>query len=504
MKKRNTGILLHISSLPSKYGIGTLGEEAYKFVDFLKKSNISIWQILPLTVTSYGDSPYQSPSSFGLNYFFIDLDILIKKGLLKEEDVNSINWGESNTRVDYGNLFNVRLPLLKKAFSNFDITNKEFCGFIKTNKQFNDFALFMTIKELNGLKSWKEWDVKYLNYSIELEKEIIKSYKDIYYFYLWTQFEFVSQYKELKKYANSNGIKIMGDLPIYVAFDSAEVWKYPDLFELDEKHNPVRVAGCPPDCFSENGQLWGNPLYNWEYHKETGYKWWNERIKRNLELFDLLRIDHFRGFSRYYAIPFGDSTAKNGKWIVGPGFDFFRDKLNLNIVAEDLGMIDDQFLELMKQTGYPGMKIVTQAFEDKDPTNVWRPSNYSYNYYSYTATHDSPTTKQFLDSLNADQRNLMLEIVEDECKKLHVPFSRKFNNSQITNTLIELNIASGSRTAITPMQDLFALGKEGRMNFPSTLSTDNWSWRMSEEQFNKSAKEISDRLLRYSDIYERD
>ena len=503
MKSRKIGILMHISSLPAKYGIGTMGKEAYEFVDFLEKCHAKIWQILPLNVTSYGDSPYQSPSSLGLNYYFIDLDSLIAQNLLKEEEVSSIDWGDDPHRVNYEKIFNSRLKLLRIAYSRFNKNDKQFIGFLKTHKEFNDFALFMTIKELNSLKPWTEWDAKFKSYSPELEKKVIKENEETYTFYLWTQFEFIKQYSALKKYANSKGISIMGDLPIYVAFDSVEVWKYPELFELDEKHDPVRVAGCPPDCFSEDGQLWGNPLYNWDYHKKTNYRWWNNRIKTNLELFDLLRIDHFRGFSGYYAIPYHDTTARNGKWIKGPGFDLFKDKLDLNIVAEDLGFIDSDFEELMKKTNYPGMKIVTQALDNDDPKNIWRPSNYTYNFFSYTATHDSPTTKQFFDGLNNQQRELALKIIDDECKKLNVPFSRKFNNEQLTHVIVELNIASGARVAMTPMQDLLAKGKEGRMNFPSTLSTDNWSWRITKEEFNNSQKQISDLLSRYSDIYER-
>ena len=503
MKSRRTGILMHISSLYSNYGIGTFGKVAYEFVDFLAKSKVSIWQILPLNVTSFGDSPYQSPSSLGLNYYFIDLDNLIERGLLNKEEVTSVDWGNDKHRVNYEKIFNNRLKLLKQAYSRFNKEDKEFIGFINTHDEFNDFALFMTIKEINNLKSWKEWDEKYRNYSLKLEKEIKKTHLDTYLFYIWTQFEFIKQYKALKTYANSKGISIMGDLPIYVAFDSVEVWKYPELFELDEKHDPIRVAGCPPDCFSVDGQLWGNPLYNWEYHKKTNYKWWNGRINQNLELFDLLRIDHFRGFSGYYAIPFKDTTARNGKWVKGPGFDLFKDKLDLPIVAEDLGYIDPDFEALMKKTNYPGMKIVTQAFDDPDPKNIRRPSNYNYNFFSYTTTHDSPTTKQYIDSLDDEQKKMMLDITEDECKKLNVPFSRKFNNAQLTHCLVELNIASGAKVAMTPMQDLLAIGKEGRMNFPSTLSTDNWSWRLTEEEFKNSAKEISDLLSRYADIYER-
>ena len=500
---RDLGVLMHISSLPSKYGIGTLGKEAYDFVDFLKKSNCNLWQILPLNVTSYGDSPYQSPSNNGLNYYFIDFDILFKKGLLKKEEYENIKWSNSSIRIDYSLLFNNKLKVLKIAFSRFNKLDSNFINFINSNNKYSDFAFFMVLKDLNNLSSWNSWKEEYRNYSKTLEDKIIKEHYNDYLFYLWTQYEFLDEYLSLKKYANSNGIKIMGDLPIYVAFDSVEVYKYPYLFELDEKHNPINVAGCPPDCFSENGQLWGNPLYNWKYHKETNYKWWNERILNSLSLFDYLRIDHFRGFSAYYSIPFKDKTAKNGKWVKGPGFDLFKDKLDLPIVAEDLGLLDEDFYTMMKKTKYPGMKIVTQCFDSLDKNNEWRPSNYTYNFFSYTATHDSQTTKQFINELSDSKKELMLKILKEECDLFNIPLKESLTNEEITLKICELNVASNSKCAIIPLQDLFVIGKEGRMNFPSTLSSLNWSWRISKDEFNLNKDKISSLLNEWSKKYNR-
>ena len=304
INKKEAGILFPIFSLPSNYGIGSFSKEGFDFVDFLSKSKMKVWQILPLNVTSFGNSPYQSPSNYGLNYNFIDLDTLVKKRLLKKDEIISINWGNDPSRVDYGALYNNKLKILRLAYSRFNKENREFKKFLKTEINFSDFSIFMVLKDLNNLKPWYMWDEKYKKYSPELEEEIKEKYFDEYSFYMRTQFEFLKEYTKLKEYANSKGIKIMGDLPIYVAFDSAEVWKYPNLFQLDENQYPTSVAGCPPDCFSEDGQLWGNPLYNWEYHKMTNYKWWNERINNALDLYDLLRIDHFRGFSGYYSIPY--------------------------------------------------------------------------------------------------------------------------------------------------------------------------------------------------------
>lgn len=501
--KRNAGLLFPVSSLWGKYGIGTLGKAAFRLIDFLKKSELSIWQILPLNVTSFGNSPYQSPSNYALNYYFIDFETLIEKNLLNEEEVDSVSWGENPSRIDYGAIFNNKLRILKLAFSRYDKTSPDFVKFLKEGTNFSDFSVFMVLKDMHSLRPWYEWDEKYRKYNPSIEKEIKTLHKDEYLFYMWTQFEFLNEYCLVKDYANKNGIQIMGDLPIYVAYDSVEVWKYPYLFELDERLNPKKVAGVPPDCFSEDGQLWGNPLYNWAYHKKTNYKWWNERINNALKLYDLIRIDHFRGFSRYFAIPFGDKTARNGTWVDGPGFDLFKDKLDYPIVAEDLGMIDDKFLELMKKTGYPGMKIVSQAFEDEDPKNIWRPSNYTPNFFAYSGTHDSKTTKQFIDDLNSEEKEKMLNILEEECLKLDVPFTRKFNNEQLTTVICELTFASKAKSAIIPVMDLFTLGKEARINFPSTLSDDNWSWRLDEKLFKEKEKDKTEILVRWVDNYSR-
>lgn len=501
--ERKAGILMPIFSLWGEYGIGTLGKSAYEFVDFLYDSELTIWQILPLNVTSFGNSPYQSPSNYALNYNLIDLDELIEEKLLEKEEVQNIKWGGLETRIDYGAIFNNKLNVLKIAYDRFDKNNSNFKKFVEENVNFNDFSVFMVIKELNSLKPWYEWDAKYRTFSPSLEKEIKTKYHDRYMFYMWTQYVFVKQYKALKEYANSKSIKIMGDLPIYVAYDSVEVWKYPFLFDLDKNNRPNKVAGVPPDCFSEDGQLWGNPLYNWAYHKKTNYKWWNERINNALTYFDLVRIDHFRGFSRYFAIPYGDKTAKNGVWVDGPGFDLFKDKLDYPIVAEDLGMIDDKFLELMKQTEYPGMKIVDQGFDTLDKDNIWRPSNYTYNFFSYTATHDSKTTRQFIDDLNDKEKEVFFKVMEEECQHFHVPFTRKMNPYQLTYVLCELNFASKARCAIIPMMDLYAKGKDARLNFPSTLSDDNWSWRMDEKEFRDLRKEKSEVLVRWVDNYQR-
>ena len=478
MKRRNAGILLPISSLPSKYGIGTFGIEAYNFVDFLERSGMHIWQILPLTLTSYGDSPYQSPSSKALNPYFIDLDLLEEDGLLEPAEYANVNWGKGN-RVNYEFLFKHRYKVLKQAFEKFNRNEAEFVEFIN-KKEYQDFAVFMTLKEMHNNSAWNTWNDEYRIYSKENEENILKKQKDLVEFYEWTQYIFLKQFNRLKDYAHKKGVDIMGDMPIYIAYDSVEVWKYPEFFQLDSNHVPTSVAGCPPDFFTPDGQLWGNPLYNWDYMKKTNYKWWSDRIKYNLSLYDLVRIDHFRGFAGYYSIPYGEKTARNGKWVKGPGSVVFNGLTDLPIIAEDLGQLDDDFYKMMDEVSYPGMKIVMQGF-DGDPNNIWKPSNYTENFFSYSGTHDSQTTCQFIDELKADQKEVFLSDLKKQCDFFKIDYDNNFSNQDLTLKICELNYMSPAKCAICPMQDLLTIGKEGRMNFPSTLSTDNWSWRMSNQ-----------------------
>ncbi len=493
---------MHISSLPSPYGIGTFGKTAYEFVDFLKKSKMKVWQILPLNVTSYGDSPYQSPSNYGFNYYFIDLDILISKGLLNKKDLSDIDFGEDESRVNYKKIFDNRINILKKAFSNFSYDDK-FTTFLSSNTNARDFSFFMTLKELHNHLPWFKRKRRYRRYSLDIEKETITTYKNLFEFYMWTQYEFIDQYSKLKEYANKNDVKIMGDLPIYLAYDSVECYKYPKMFQFDKKHRPTRVAGCPPDSYSIKGQLWGNPLYDWDYHKETNYSWWNNRIKNALKLYDLVRIDHFRGFSGYYSIKFKAKDAINGEWIKGPGFDLFKDKLNYPIVAEDLGKLDEDFYQFMNQTGYPGMKILIEGVGHLNPYSSWRPRNYDAKCYSYSSTHDSETTLQFINSLSLSRKEEYIRILKEECEYFNITIDKLSTDEDITNKIVELNLASNSKCAITPIQDLFPLGIEARMNFPSTLSIKNWSWRLTNDEFNKRKDEFSTRLSTLVQKYKR-
>ena len=497
--KRQSGILLPVFSLPGGHGIGSLGKAAYDFVDYLSACGCSIWQLLPLNVTSYGDSPYQSPSSAGLNYYFIDLDILVEKGLLTKEEVDSFDFGNNPRRIDYSKLFNGRVKLLRIAFSRFDQNDPEFAAFEKQG-QYRDFAFYMTLKEINDYKPYYEWETSYYKYNEALENLIICDYEETYLFYIWTQYEFRKQYFALKQYANAKDIYMMGDLPLYLARDSVECYKHPELFQLDEDGNPTVVAGCPPDVFTEYGQLWGNPIYDWDYMKKDGYSWFRNRIDYNFELFDIVRIDHFRGLAGYYAIPYGMKDAKIGEWREGPGYDLFEGITDRNIVAEDLGYIDQPVIDLIERTGFPGMKIMEFAF-DGDPENEHRPSTVGENCIIYTGTHDNMPLMGYLAGLTEEERENYRESVIIDCFRLGV--SPKGNTDvDLARHTMELGYASEAKYAIYPMQDLKFFGEESRLNLPSTISENNWSFRLLKEDFDDGLKNfiIGNRMSTKRDI----
>ncbi len=494
---RNAGVLLHITSLPSEYGIGTLGASAYEFIDWLEKAGLHIWQVLPLVPTNYGDSPYQSVSSTALNYYLIDFDILREKGLLQKKDYENRRFCYGLERVDYSLLFKEKASVLKIAFSHFDRKNQQFKAYVASNTS-KDFAVFMTIKAMHEYNSWDLWNEGYRIYSPKLEEDIIKNYEDDYLFWVWTQFEFLDEWNKLHQYAASKKIEIMGDMPLYVAYDSVEVWKNPELFILTEDNKPKLVAGCPPDAFTDDGQLWGNPVYNWDYMKKSNYEWWNQRIKKAFELYDILRIDHFRGFDRFYAIPASHTNARQGEWLDGPKFDLFKDKLDLKIVAEDLGIIDDGVRTLMKQTQYPGMKILEFAF-DGYPQNEHKPSNYTENYIVYTGTHDNMPIYQYILDLDPVALATYLADLKEECKALGVRVADKTYEG-ITRTVVELAFASKANTCIIPMQDLLCQDGKTRMNLPSTVSTDNWSYRILKRQL---TDKLASRIKGYVEKYDR-
>ena len=493
MKKeeRSFGVLMHISSLPSKHGIGTFGIEAYKFADFLASIKAKYWQILPLNVTSYGDSPYQSFSSKGLNYYFIDLDLLVEDKLLKKAEIDDKKLYISENKVDYSLLFNNRINILKKAFSRFNTNDKNFVSFVN-KKEYHDFAFFMCLKEINGYKPWYEFDSKYRCYSPYLEKEVIKENKELYLFYLFTQYIFLRQYKKLKDYVNKKGIKIIGDMPIYVAYDSIEAYKYPELFLFDEEGVPTLVAGCPPDEFSVDGQLWGNPIYNYEKMKENDYTWFRERMTNLLTLFDVLRIDHFRGFAGYYCIPYGMTNARIGKWMDGPGSEVFKTLLNKPIIAEDLGFKDDKVVRLLEETKFPGMKVLEFAFTDEH--NEFNPEHISYNYIAYTGTHDNETLFGYISRLKKDEKTRIIEGVKRSISIFNIK-ANLTSNIEIVNSIIHLILACNAKTSIIPIQDMLMVGNEGRMNVPSKLNGVNWTYRISGKDITKTLENKFKKLI---------
>ncbi len=492
---RRSGILLPISSIPSKYGIGSFSKEAYEFVDFLVEAGQKLWQILPLGPTGYGDSPYQSFSTFAGNPYFIDLDEFIELGYITREDCERLNFGTNPEYVDYGQLYNNRYLVLEKAYDSALADglqeDEEYQAFLKENKYWlTDYALYRTVKRAFENACWTEWDE-----DIRLRKsEALKRYSNKYTyeieFYYFLQYFFTKQWKALKAYANEKGIEIVGDIPIYVAFDSADTWANPELFQLDADNFPIGVAGCPPDAFSETGQLWGNPLYDWNYHKETKFAWWLKRLAHCYELYDVVRIDHFRGFDEYWFVPYGDETAQNGHWEPGPGIELFKAMKRkfgkVQVIAEDLGFLTPSVLQLLEDTGFPGMKVLQFAFGG-DAKNLYLPHNHKQNCVVYTGTHDNETTVGWYHNLNDWTRG-------------HVnKYFGLTDGKDINWKFIQVALSSVADTTIIPMQDYLGLGNEARINMPSSFGK-NWEWRMKK---GACTQELAARIKELAIIYGR-
>ena len=490
--KRASGILLPIASLPSKYGIGCFSREAYDFIDRLKEAGQSYWQILPLSPTSYGDSPYQSFSSFAGNPYFIDLEALIEEGVLTRQECEACDFGRNPARIDYGKLYIERFPLLHLAYERSNIArNPDFVRFVEENAGWlEDYALFMAVKKRFDGAAWEEWaeDIR-KRWPNAMDYYRRECYFDVE-FYKYLQFQFHVQWEKLKAYANENGIRIIGDIPIYVAYDSADAWANPEMFQLDADSRPVAVAGCPPDAFSATGQLWGNPLYKWDYHRQTGFAWWCRRIDYCFKLYDVVRIDHFRGFDEYYSIPYGEETAVNGHWEKGPGMELFRvlqsrlgDK---EIIAEDLGFLTPTVVQLLKDSGYPGMKVLEFAFDPREETD-YLPHSYDRNCVVYTGTHDNETLVQWYKGLDEESKAFAEEYMDNAS----TPDSEKYWD------FVRMAMMSSANTCITPVQDYLGLDAEARINHPSTLGG-NWEWRMSADMLDQAAIEKIYRLTRIS------
>ncbi len=481
--KRKAGVLMPVSSLPSDFGIGTLGKGAYAFVDWLESAGQKIWQVLPLLPTGYGDSPYQSFSSDALNYYFIDFDILSSEGLLEKSDYADADFGDDPRRVDYGKQFFQKTRILRKAFARFDRSNEDWQAFVARGA-YADYALFMSLKLRFDYAPWQEWNAPFAEAREESIEAHKKEYAEEIAFWEFTQYIFLKQWRALKSYANAKGIEIMGDMPIYVSYDSVETWlSRKELFALDEKGNASLRAGVPPDAFSEDGQLWGNPVYDWKKMKKDGFRWWKRRIAYAFSLFDIVRIDHFRAFDRFYAIPAEAETAKDGKWHDGPKSALFADMRTYAIVAEDLGIIDDGVRKLMKDTGYPGMKVFSFAFNG-DAKNEYLPVYYNENCVAYTGTHDNEPLRTFIESMEKDERKAFEKSFEKQCLALDTPYICESIEEEC-ESVIRLLYASKADSVIVPMHDVLCFGEEARLNAPSTVSGKNWTFRFTEKDLRK-------------------
>ena len=479
MKKRQSGVLMHISSLPGKYGIGSFGQSAYDFVDFLVRTKQRYWQILPLGTTSYGDSPYQSFSAFAGNTYFIDFDILIEEGLLNEADVKGADFGDDPRKVDYAKIFDVRRPIMEKAVARFlkaeDLSDYE--SFVEQNAAWLEvFAEYMAIKEHFDNLAWTEWPDEAIR---RREAASLASYReklaDKLTYHRVTQYLFFKQWLRLKAYANEHHIEIVGDMPIYVAADSADVWAQPHFFKTDAVGKPTCVAGCPPDEFSETGQLWGNPIYDWEAMDKDGYAWWIERLRESFKIYDIVRIDHFRGFESYWEVPADSETSASGKWVKGPDYKLFaavKEALgDLNIIAEDLGFMTDEVIELRERTGFPGMKILQFAF-NPDDESIDSPHLAPNNSVMYTGTHDNNTVLGWYK-----------DEIDDATRQYMAQYTNRKEYETVPHAMLRTIFASVSFMAIATMQDLLELDSAARMNYPSTIGG-NWTWRMTAEELN--------------------
>lgn len=492
LTNRSSGVLMHISSLPGEYGIGDFGKGAYYFVDFLAKSHQKYWQILPLGVTSFGDSPYQCFSAFAGNPYFIDLKELLFNNFIDKEDlkINALN--TNKTKVDYALLYKNKMELLRIAYRNSKVElHSELKSFYKLNEEWlREFSLFMSIKSKQSNKSWHDWDSQYKVHNSKAVLKFEDNNQEEIYFWIFTQYFFYKQWEKLKIYANEKGIRIIGDLPIYVSEDSADVWSKPKYFKLNKNLVPLTVAGVPPDGFTDTGQLWGNPIYDWDVMKEDGYQWWIKRIAHSFELFDTLRIDHFRGFESFWEVNYGAKNAVDGKWVKGPGVHLFnkiKEELGeLDIIVEDLGYSTPEVIKMVEDSGFPNMKVLQFAFNPYEESEH-APHGYDKNCVVYTSTHDNQTIMGWFETLTKD-------IFEYTAKYLKLNYHEGLNWGVIRGAW-----ASSANLAITSTQDLLGLNDEARMNAPSTMDG-NWTWRVNEEQL---TDEVAYKLKNLTKLYWR-
>jgi len=488
--RRSAGVLLPVSSLPSPYGIGSFGEDARRWVDFLHDAGQSYWQILPLNPTGHGDSPYQSFSAFAGNPYFIDLDTLREEGLLETSEYAGIKWGGSGKQVDYGRLYKNRETVLRKAFTRLK-DGAAVDEYIARNHWFEHYGLYMVIKAASGLRPWMEWDAPLRDRAREAIGKIKAEHAEDIRFHAFIQYQFDRQWSALRAYANEKEVKIIGDIPIYVSLDSADVWESRELYQLGENNIPVEISGCPPDSFSEDGQIWGNPLYDWDAMAKANYGWWIERLRKNFELFDVLRLDHFRGLESYFAIPYGAKSAQSGRWRVGPGKEFIdvvdRTLPEASIIAEDLGFLTDEVRELLEYSAYPGMKLLQYAFDNRE-VGDYTPYKYTENTVAYTGTHDNDTIRGW-------SRGAPRSCIRDAMDYMGVR-----SKGDLPRGMIRLGLMSGSQLVVIPMQDWLGLGSEARLNTPSTVGGDNWRWRLEKKAL---TQKLTHDMARMAEMYGR-
>ncbi len=486
---RKSGILMHLTSLPGPYGIGTMGKTAYDFVDNLHAAGQSFWQVLPLNPTGYGDSPYQAFSAFAGNHYLIDLDSLIREGLLTEAEVNSCFWGSDVTRVDFASMYDHRGTVLHAAWSRFRKT-PEYDVFVLENAYWlADYSLFMALKERYHGADWQTWPEEIRTRQPDAVYAVRRELAEKIDYQNFLQYTFFRQWSTLRTYARSKGVEIIGDIPIYVPLDSADVWANTELFQLDENRRPCMVAGCPPDSFNRDGQLWGNPIYDWQAMHDTGYSWWIRRFQAAKNMYDVIRLDHFRGFESYWAVPAGDATAVNGTWVKGPGMDFIgaiqRALPEMRFIAEDLGYVTAEVRQLQEDSGFPSMKVLQFAFDTREDGDYY-PHNYPVNSVCYSGTHDNPTTRQWFDDASA---------ADIQAAKEYLGLSE---SEGLVWGMIRGCMSSVSRLCVIQMQDYLELGAQARMNCPGILSGNNWVWRAQEGFFTPElTRKIHDMTKRY-------
>ena len=486
---RTSGILMHISSLPSPYGIGTFGKEAYRFVDFLEQAGQKNWQLLPLSPTGYGDSPYQSCSAFAGNPYFIDLDRLVERGYITREEINALYWGNDPSKVDYGALYQSRDKILRLAFSRFQ-QKETYVSFLRRNGDWLwDYSLYMALKATHNGAPWYTWEEPLKRRDADALWQVRQDLKEEIEYHCFCQYLFHRQWKKLKTYAQEKGISIIGDVPIYVPLDSVEVWVDPEMFCLDASLRPEAVAGVPPDFFSSDGQLWGNPLYRWKAHEADGFAWWIRRLKAASKLYDVIRLDHFRGFEAYWEVPYGEETARNGRWVKGPDMKFMnaikKALPGTAFIAEDLGVITPEVEKMKEDSGFPGMLVLEFGFDTRTPS-PYLPHNHTSNAVCYIGTHDNATLAQWFKEAGDESRNYAIE---------YMGLSEK--EGYIWGT-IRTAMASVANLCVLQMQDL--LGEEGRMNLPGTFGSPNWCWRMKEGGL---TEDLAVKLLAVTRLYER-